>query len=938
MAKIKCFVLVNCLLCVLCHSILPVNAMNGPDVFHNEQNTVKDGWSSDGQMYYQNGKYVTGPKTIDGFNYYFDEKTGKMVHGWKTVTVNGKKQTYWYGQETGHMLYGDQRINGIWYHFDEKTGALTEENTSGSEGWSADGDKYYVGNSYVTGEYVIAGKSYYFDPATGVVYKNRWRKSDNSYVYYGSDGARAAGEQTINGYQYYFNTATGLMKKGWRAKNGSYVYYDGSGHMVFGERKISDFVYYFDDNTGLMVKGWHEAAGARYYYDTLGHMVFGEQIIEGESYYFDEVTGALVQDEPAVKNGWDTQEGRYYVNDDYVTGEYSIDGDNYYFDETTGIVWKNRWKKKENSYVYYGETGAQVSGDQTIRGYKYHFDETTRLMKKGWYEVNGSRYYFDNQGHMLYGQQTIDGATYYFDETTGAMKENLTNQKDGWSKDSDRYYLGGKFVTGEYTIDNKVYYFDPSTGLMYRSRWRKTDGSYVFYGKDGVRFSGERTIGGFQYYFSESTGLMKKGWRKKDNSYVFYDASGHMVHGEAMIGGYNYYFDEVTGLMKKGWRKKGSSYVYYDASGHMLYGEQTIGGEDYYFDQTSGLMKKGWMEKDNSYVYYNASGHMIHGEQMIGGYNYYFSLVDGRMYKGWRIVSGKKYYYQEDGHMAKGQKQLNGSWYYFDKTGVMAVGRTSIPADENSGSAKVIVADTDGKYILHNAKVGLMYYSISSATDAVNVGRVESEKKIYMEGIDVSQWNGNFDFSSYKNQFVIIRASWGQTHKDTKVDQFVAECERLGIPYGFYTYSYAENNAEAKEEAQFCLSIINDLKNKHGGKLNYFCMGVWFDMEDADHWKARRGFKFTNANIGGLCYTFCNEISKKGYYTGIYMSASWLKYLSGTNANQYDKWVAHWGTKNATGEMTIETSSYGTMQQYTSSNGKLDKDVIFVDKNHYKNR
>jgi GH25 family lysozyme M1 (1,4-beta-N-acetylmuramidase) len=285
-----------------------------------------------------------------------------------------------------------------------------------------------------------------------------------------------------------------------------------------------------------------------------------------------------------------------------------------------------------------------------------------------------------------------------------------------------------------------------------------------------------------------------------------------------------------------------------------------------------------------------------------------------------------------------GQKKIDNNWYYFDTNGIKKTGKVSIPASANSGTSKNVLTDKDGAYITHNTKQGLVYYSISSATDSVNVGKINYEKKIVKEGIDVSQWNGNFDFTSYKNQFVIIRASWGQTHKDTKVEQFVSECERLGIPYGFYTYSYAENNTEAKKEATFVLSIIDDLKKKHGGSLKHFCMGVWFDMEDADHWKARQGFAFTNANISGLCYTFCNEISKRGYYTGTYMSASWLKYLKGSKADNFDKWVAHWGTRNSYGDMSSDTSASGTMQQYTSTGGKLDKDVIFVDPSTYKNK
>ena len=95
-------------------------------------------------------------------------------------------------------------------------------------------------------------------------------------------------------------------------------------------------------------------------------------------------------------------------------------------------------------------------------------------------------------------------------------------------------------------------------------------------------------------------------------------------------------------------------------------------------------------------------------------------------------------------------------------------------------------------------------------------------------GIDISEHNGEIDITPYVGQFVIIRAAWG-TNEDKMFRRNVAECQRLGIPFGVYLYSYALSAPQARSEADFLLDLINGLP------IN---VGVWFDMEDADGYKA----------------------------------------------------------------------------------------------------
>lgn len=192
-----------------------------------------------------------------------------------------------------------------------------------------------------------------------------------------------------------------------------------------------------------------------------------------------------------------------------------------------------------------------------------------------------------------------------------------------------------------------------------------------------------------------------------------------------------------------------------------------------------------------------------------------------------------------------------------------------------------------------------------------------------MHGIDISEHNGNINLAPYRGQFVIIRVGYGNFTLDKKFTRNVAECKRLGIPFGVYHYSYALSRARATQEAQAVLRAIAPYKK------DIKC-GVWFDMEDADGYKRKHGLAITHGNIAPMCYDFCKAIESAGYYAGIYTASSWLQYMSGT-CDRFDKWVANWGRNNGT--QTTNTSKLGTIQQYTSR--PLDKNIMYADISRY---
>lgn len=184
-------------------------------------------------------------------------------------------------------------------------------------------------------------------------------------------------------------------------------------------------------------------------------------------------------------------------------------------------------------------------------------------------------------------------------------------------------------------------------------------------------------------------------------------------------------------------------------------------------------------------------------------------------------------------------------------------------------------------------------------------------------GIDISKHQGDIDLASLKNEidFVIIRVGYGTKGTiDTKFKRNVDLCIQLGIPFGFYWYSYTLDINGAKKEAEAFINAINPYKDKYS-------YGCWFDMEDADGYKSKNGMP-SNDMLQDICVTFCETVENSGYYVGIYASQSWFNnQLSGDKLNPYDKWIAQWltsGGKQKGLSVSPDDKSGVSLWQFTS--------------------
>lgn len=179
--------------------------------------------------------------------------------------------------------------------------------------------------------------------------------------------------------------------------------------------------------------------------------------------------------------------------------------------------------------------------------------------------------------------------------------------------------------------------------------------------------------------------------------------------------------------------------------------------------------------------------------------------------------------------------------------------------------------------------------AVSNAWEKVNGRYVNSYGDpipgAQLKGVDVSEWQGRIDWAKAKAdgiEYAIIRVGWhgnNDSHVDDWFEYNVSECERLGIPYGVYLYSYITTTAGATNAANF---VLNQLK---GHTLSY---PVYLDLEDNST---------INTNHGAIAQTFLNRITSAGYRGGVYANLNWWNnYLTSPVFNNaaWSKWVAQY--------------------------------------------
>lgn len=249
------------------------------------------------------------------------------------------------------------------------------------------------------------------------------------------------------------------------------------------------------------------------------------------------------------------------------------------------------------------------------------------------------------------------------------------------------------------------------------------------------------------------------------------------------------------------------------------------------------------------------------------------------------------------GRTAQGQK-ADGEWVFLctsDSNGALTMeqlqakmfdlGCVSAMSYDGGGSSQMITPDgsvTTARTIYNFVCVWIDGGGTTSETTETTT--------TYLHGIDVSEHQGTIDWGKAENEidFAMIRAGVG-TRLDYQFVNNITECNRIGIPCGVYWFSYADNEAEAKDEAARCIEAIKPYKVEYP---------VCFDFEYASATNIKnKGVTPTKALCSSICHAFCGVTKAAGYYTMVYTNDNFIsQYYDDTIAATYDLWVPTYPT------------------------------------------
>lgn len=239
--------------------------------------------------------------------------------------------------------------------------------------------------------------------------------------------------------------------------------------------------------------------------------------------------------------------------------------------------------------------------------------------------------------------------------------------------------------------------------------------------------------------------------------------------------------------------------------------------------------------------------------------------------------------------------------YESNNPDVASVSQSGVVAAAGTGSAEITVTAESGASAI---------FSITVYDDI-------------FRGIDVSKWQGDINWKKVSLagiDFAMIRSSFGREHTDEKLKANVQGCEKYGIPYGFYHYTYADSVSEAKKEARYFLKTIKNYSPDYP---------VVLDIEE-EHFK-----KMSRKQVTNIIVAFMTELENAGYYASVYSYANFFRdCVDMSQINKYDIWIASWGDEE---KLNNAYDGHYGMWQYSSTGkvngikGEVDLDYAYKD-------
>lgn len=195
-----------------------------------------------------------------------------------------------------------------------------------------------------------------------------------------------------------------------------------------------------------------------------------------------------------------------------------------------------------------------------------------------------------------------------------------------------------------------------------------------------------------------------------------------------------------------------------------------------------------------------------------------------------------------------------------------------------------------------------------------------------IKAIDVSSNQGKPDWAKVAKSGVkvaILRIHQ-KSGADTSFEHNYKGCKSNGILIGGYKYSYALTPAQAIDEAESVIEVLN------GRGLDF---PIFYDLE----WNQQRSLG--KQAIENIAVAFLTRIKKAGYKVGIYCNYDWCKNCLSDALKQYDCWIANYPKKrldNGTLQERLRVPvgvgwQYSEHGKVSGISGNVDMDVFYTD-------
>ena len=645
----------------------------------------------------------------------------------------------------------------------------------------------------------------------------------------------------------------------------------------------------------MVSEGAYEPSAVHtYLFASDGRVVSGWADVDGSQHFFNRLTGAMVRG-----------------------GIFAADGSTYCFADDGSL--RYGWVDSSGSTYYFDpSTGEMMTGWFELDGDRFYSDSNGRLYSGGFFVVDGLTRYFKSNGALAIGWVVDDGSVYYLDPETSALATSGLREIPGFG--APLAVAGGASFAD---VDSSISHAEDIEWMLWScisEGWVSSDGTRTFRPSATVtradmaaflyRLAGSPdyfpSAGDTSFFEDVSTVTphateiwwlaksgISEGWLSSDGTRTFrpsatvtrgdmaaflYRLAGKPDYSSGGSAGFADVSDGTAHAAEIRWlAASGISTGWESADGTRSFRPSAAVARADMAAFLHRMVSKGVFEPSTVHDYLISNdGRIVSGWANVGGARRFFSRTTGAMVRcGIFNADGSTYCFADDGSLRYGWVEFGGSTYYFDpSTGKMYRKGTYVI------EGKTCYFDADG----HMSTAPRPW----SLTDA---GWVNGNGQVIPgaigKGVDVSEWNGTIDWEKVKADgitFAILRVGYGLHTTagfglDAEFQRNASECERLGIPYGVYVYSYATNASQAAKEAD---GVINALK---GHTLSY---PVYMDVEDT----TTQG-NLKPSDFATIATTFCTRIEAAGYQPGVYSMLSWWEVnFTSPVFNRWSKWIA----------------------------------------------